>query len=651
METMKLFTPCKIGNVEIPNRVVLPGMNVALADDDRLINEKFLALYGERAKQGVGLIIPAPLGFMDDGLCSFTLPGGAAINVPGGQERIKMLIDRIHQYDSKICLQLLHPGREGESRLNNGQQPVAPSAIKEADFMEMPRELTIDEIHIIRDRFIEAADILYKLGADGVELHAAHGYLLCSFMSARANHRTDEYGGSFEGRMRIMKEIIEGINAIKPANGFVSARINGMDWLDDGIQVEDAIEMAKYLEACGLDVLNVSCGSYASMEAITEVSAQPEETRSFFVKPIKQAVSIPVIAVNNIKRPETAERILQEGVSDFVGMARGLMAEPEFLKKIKAGRPDLVHNCINCLYCQTRGEAGQDINCAMNPYCGRESFFNEDTIRRDGDGKRIVVIGGGPGGMVAALTAAKRGYQVTLFEKGSALSGSMLIASQGIGKEKFTMSANGYINEIKENENIEVRLNTEVTDIEQITSLNPHGVIVAAGAAPVKPPIPGSDKPHVIMAHDMLLNKPEFHGKKIALVGSGMTGLQAAEYFLDRDNEITIYEMVDTIAPGSNRGNRAFLIKMLSDAGVRFKTQYRLNEIHDRTLDFTDLAANEAVTVDADVVVLSLGVRPRKELRTMLEGKIKNLHFIGDCNGGTLIPHATGSALETAWYI
>ena len=648
---MKLFTPYKIGNVEIPNRLVMCPANVALAYEDRLTNEKHFALYEERAKNGVGLIIPACYNFMDD-LCGFSLPAGASLTVPGGPERVKMLIDRVHKHGSRISIQLLHPGRQGDSGLNGGQQPVAPSAEKETDWLEMPRELTVDEIHEIVKKTGEAAKLLYSLGADGVEIHGGHGYLGYSFMAERANHRTDEYGGSFENRMRFLKEMMEAINAVKPENGFLSVRYNAYDWMEDGIQVEDGVKIGQYLEQCGADVLNVTCGNYTTMNAITETDNIEEGDRTFFVQEVTKAVNIPVIAVNNIKRPETAEKLLQDGVSDFVGMARGLFADPEFLTKIKAGKPETIHNCLNCLYCLQNAGAGKEVRCAVNPRHGRESIYNDETMRKDGNGRKVVVIGGGVGGMEAAIVAAKRGFNVTLLEKDGELGGTMQhLAAVGIGKDKFLRSAKSFAYEMEEYDNIEVRLNTPVTSAEQILSMEPYAVIVATGAVPFTPPIPGVDKSHVLSAHDVLREKPEVRGKKVAIIGSGMAGLQVAEQFFDKDNKITVYEMVNEIAPGANPSNKGALIGLLMDQGSEFKTCHKLMSIGDGTLEFEDLAAGTRVTEEADVVVMSLGVRPRNEVREMMEGKVENLRFVGDCTGTGLIPEATWSGFEAAWNI
>lgn len=675
MKYPHLFSPMKIGNVELKNRIVYPPMGPAYLEPGR-VSEQEIKYFEERAKGGIGLLIT---GGYAVGLDYCGRASNPTLEDPSYDESIKEMIDRVHKYDAKIMFQLMHQGRQASSDRNNGQQPVAPSAIKEAEYMTMPRELSVDEIKEIVQCYINAAKKAYDLGADGVELHGAHGYLIHEFMSPRANHRTDEYGGSFERRMRFAAEIVQGINAIKPADRMLAIRINGtdnfenrtsiggggfsyrkfadrteetkheIDWYEDGITITDGLKIALYLEKVGIDAIDISTTTYSVFYYALEPAIMDEGSRSFFVKPIKEKLKIPVIAVNNVKRPETAEILLEEGICDFVSVGRSSIADPQWANKAYQGK-DTSRSCIGCLSCMDNIYAN-GLTCAMNPYTGRELKYNEDTLNRNGNGRHIVVIGGGPGGLEAALTAAKRGFSVILFEKSGQLGGALSLASKGKGKNKITWALNGMINEVKE-AGVKIQLNTEITDVEQIKSLDPYAVVIAVGGTPIKPQIPGLDGNNVYLAHDILTNDITFENKKIAIVGSGMTGLETAEILTSGDNDITIYDMLDTIAKGTNDAVKTLTMDYLVKNGVQFKTDHKLMKVNDSELVFEDLTTGSEIREKADIIAISLGIKRNESIEKALTGEFENLIVIGDCSAdGGKIYQATRDAMLKVWDI
>lgn len=643
-----LFSPKKIGNVEIKNRIVMPPMGVNMNSGTGEINERYIAYFETRAKGGVGLITSSACA-IDTETCGLAEPGQICLTKDSIVDGIKKITSEVHKYGGKMSFQLLHPGRQGSEAFNRGQQPVAPSAIKENDYLEMPRELSNEEIKNLVKQYIQAARYAYEGGADGVEIHAAHGYLIHQFMSPRANKRSDEYGGSFENRMRFVTEILEGIKAIKPDNGFISARINGWDGTDGGFDVEDAIEIAKYLEEKGIDALSVSSGTYSRLDLTIDPAIASEGWRTErYLKRVKAAVKIPVIAANNIKRPETAERILQEGGSDFVCLGRGSLADPEFSNKAQNGRANQIRICISCNNCGDMVQEGKMVSCSVNPCLGKESTYAEDKIARDGQDRKVVIVGGGPGGMEAALLAAKRGFQVMLFEKSDQLGGALLLASYAPGKDKVTWLLESYRNRI-DDAGIKVNLNTQIHSLSELEKLNPYRIIIATGAKPVKPPIPGIDKAHVIQSHDVLKNPQSFKSRKVVLVGSGMTGLETAEVMLENGNSIAVYEMLDEIAKGANVTNKVASMNFLGEKGVSFHTDHKLVEINDTEVVFENQKTGEIIACPADLVVLSMGVKPNYTVEgteSLNDDKIK---YVGDCAEGRKIVDATGSAYEYVW--
>lgn len=645
MRYRHLFQPMKIGNLEIKNRIVIPPMGVNYGDGTGVLTPREKAYFVARAKGGYGLIT-SPCVSVDNELCGVMSAGEMTLTNDSVNEGLREVIADVHKYGTKFMVQLIHPGRQGVSVFNDGKQPVAFSPLREASFTEMPRELTAEEIRSLITKFVKAAKKAYELGADGVELHAAHGYLLHQSMSPRANQRTDEYGGTFEKRMRFITEIINGINAIKPENGILSVRINGTDHLPDGLNNEDCIRIALYLEKIGVDVLSISNGTYSTSHTITEPAICEEADRNYFLKPIKDKLTIPVIAVNNIKRPETAEKLIEDGVVDFVGLGRPSIADPEWPNKAQCGKKT-IHTCISCGNCldtvYVTGSA-----CSMNPYAGREYLYNEETLKKDGNGRCVVVIGGGPGGITAATTAARRGFDVTLFDSNETLGGSLLLASKGKGKNKISWSLEGMINEMHE-AGVKSVLGKTIGSAEEITEMNPYAVIVATGAHPVKPPIPGLDGENVYLAHDVLKNDIRFENKRIAVIGSGMTGLETTEILAEGNNRITVYEMLDEVAKGAEASNKTAVMKYLTENGVAFKTEHKLKEVKDNVVILEDLKTGTEIKEEADAVVLSMGVRANKAVEEMLEGKVDKLITIGDCSGTGKIYQATRDALDKVW--
>jgi 2,4-dienoyl-CoA reductase-like NADH-dependent reductase (Old Yellow Enzyme family)/thioredoxin reductase len=647
MRYKKLFEPGKIGNLEIKNRIVMPPMGVGYSDGDGKVSKRQIAYFEERAKGGVGIITTSAF-MIDEDLGGIAESNEAFIFNENARDSIRELINAVQKHDARIIIQLLHPGRQGSAAHNKGLPPVAPSAIKEADFLEMPRELTIAEIQELVGKFIAGAKTAYDLGADGVEVHGAHGYLINQFMSKRANHRTDEYGGSFEKRMRFVTEIVEGIKAIKPVDRILSVRINGTDGIPDGLSVEDCIEIATYLERLGVDVISLSSGTYSDSGKTIEPAICEEGCKTYFVKAIKDKLKIPVIATNNIKRPETADKLLADGVSDFVALGRASFADSAFSKKALAGTKS-IRTCISCGSCMdTYHEEG--VKCAVNPFTGREYSYNDSTIVKNGNGRLIVVIGGGPGGIQSAVTAAKRGFAVKLFDNNHDLGGALLLASKGKGKDKVEWSLNGMIEELHDL-GVEIVLNSEIKDVSQVEALNPYAVVIATGGKPIKPPIPGLDRNNVYLAHDILKKDIGFENKKIAIVGSGMTGLETAEVLLDGSNKIVMYDMLDEIAKGANLINKTATMAYLAENGVDFKTEHRLVEVNDKGLILENMANGEKVVDDSDIIVLSLGVKPDKTLEQALAGSIDKLVTVGDCAGGGKIYHATQDGLLKVWNI
>ncbi len=643
MSNKLLFTKGKIGSLELRNRIVMPPMGTNMAAFDGEASDEIIDFYEERAKGGCGLII-TEICRVDEGAGAGMLHQLSATS-PKYIRGLERLADAVHKYDTKIFLQLHHPGREISSYQLGGIQPAAPSAIPCKAIGETPRELTTEECGKLVRRFVRAASYAKLAGMDGVELHGAHGYLIDEFLSPYSNKRTDKYGGSFEGRLTFLAEIVTGIRKKCGPKFPMSVRLSCDEYVDGGLRLEDSVKIAKALEKLGVSSINVSAGVYESGYAIIEPQGFPEGWKKHLAAEIKRNVSIPVIAVNNIKYPSTAEKYLEEGISDFVAIGRGQLSDPQWGNKAKEGKEDEIRKCLGCMYCFRTLGLQRPIECTVNPYLGREYILNDDNLARDGAGRTIAVIGGGPGGMQAAIICAKRGYNVTLYEKSVALGGTMQLAAKPPRKEMIAELIKTMEGELKR-AGVKIVLDTEAT-VDKVKALDPYGVILAVGGLPIVPAIPGIDSSHVCTAEQVLAGDVKLSGKKIVVIGGGVTGLETAEV-LSEDNKVTIVEMKKDVGDTLYITVKMMLLNALKSAGVKIMTSQKLAEVKKDCVLLNDVSSDETKELKADTVVLAMGVRPDSGLAEEFETVFPHVTRVGDVSKPAQIADAVREGNDKA---
>ncbi|MCR5795863.1 MAG: NAD(P)/FAD-dependent oxidoreductase [Solobacterium sp.] len=642
MSYSKLFEPGKIAGLEIRNRIVMPAMGCSLAEVTGEPGSRMIKYYADRARGGAGLII-TEITRVDDETGVGT-PNQLSVTNTHVVGQISRLAETLHAYDTKLFIQLHHPGNQTPRRLIGGRQAVSASDVTCNVIGEQPRAMTTEEVEAMVKKFVTGAVIAKTAGADGVEIHAAHGYLVSQFLSPHTNKRTDKYGSSFEGRMRFVTEIIKGIQMFCGPKFPVGIRMNGNDYLADGIDEEDGIKQAKYFEALGVCYINVSCGTYDSGSTIIEPNFYEEGWKRHLAHNIRAAVNVPVIAVSNIKHPAFAEKMLEDGDTDFVGIARGHLADPEWGNKAKAGEEALIRKCLGCMECFRILNAGLPLGCTLNPVLGREFEWGDEKLVRNGAGRPVAVVGAGPAGMQAALTLAKRGFRPVIFEASGEAGGTVNLAAVPPHKEMLKEFIATQLAEL-EKYGVEIRYNTPAT-AENIKETGAVGVFVAVGGKTIVPDIPGIGK--AVTAEDVLAGKAEVTGKKIAVIGGGVTGLETAEY-LSKDHAVTVVEMLDKVGGNLYPSLVMHLAGEIMKAGGTIAKGKALTAVGDGSITVCDMKTKETAEIEADTVVLAMGVRPDRALADELRAVCDDLVLVGDALQGGQIYDALHSAHDRAF--
>jgi 2,4-dienoyl-CoA reductase-like NADH-dependent reductase (Old Yellow Enzyme family)/pyruvate/2-oxoglutarate dehydrogenase complex dihydrolipoamide dehydrogenase (E3) component len=598
-----IFQPGMIGNLEIKNRLIVPAMLTEFADANGRLTERYIRYYEEKARGGWGLII------VEDNVIE---PRGAGFKcIPGvwADEMMvehKELTDRVHAAGAKIALQVYHAGRQTHSSVT-GELPVAPSPIQDPILPETPRELETDEVKELVEKFAQAVRRGKDAGYDAVELHGAHGYLINQFVSPFSNKRTDQYGGNFNNRMRFPLEIIQRAKELVGHDYPITYRISAEELVEGGLTIEDTKVISMELEDAGIAAIHASGGVYKSNAALCATTTMQTAAFSDFAKQIKRVVNIPVITVNKIVYPEVAESLLREGKADFVAMGRASIADPHLPNKTKAGKMDEILHCIGCRQgCWSHLLMNKPISCLVNPLTGKEHAYAITPVDTP---KKVMVVGGGPVGMEAAIVASKRGHAVTLYEKGDRLGGQWLQAAVPPGKELLNSLTVWQKGEL-ERSGTTIALNQPV-NAALIEQEQPDHIIVATGSTAVVPSIPGIDKPHVHMVEEILRGKLDMAGQ-VVVIGGGLVGVETAQHIAVHNQTVTIVEMQSELATDMEGGARHFMLESLKTNDVTSHTDSTVVEIRDNSVVIETGSGRQEIP--ADQVIVAVGSKSNTQL-------------------------------------
>ena len=626
-----LFQAGRIGRLRLRNRIVQLPTGGNFMGPVGEVSERTISYYVERSRGGVGLIIvggvralpktkPADSKFLN--LAEEAL-------LPGHY----YLCEAVRPYGAKIAIQLTHPGSQVSLADWGGEQPPSPSGVQQFNAggrpYAPPRPISKEEILEMIESFGKAILNAKRVGYDLVEIHAGHGHLLGAFLSPATNKRADDFGGNLENRTRFVTEIIKQGHRMAGADFPISVRISADEFLPDGITLEESGQIVRALERAGAAAINISCGTYRNQHKVSDTMRMAEGWKTPLWAAIKQSATIPTIAGGGLRNPEFCARLLEEGKADFIGLARQIQADPYWPQKVAEGRPEDLNRCISCLRCLYSLDGRPLIvrECTVNPMWGREVDFIDPKPPREK--KRVLIIGGGPGGMEAARVASMRGHEVTLCEKRKELGGQLLLSAVAPGKEKILWFRNYLVNQITK-QHVEIRLNCPV-DPEMIEREKPDVLILATGALPLVPAIPGIDQANVVTAEDVLAGKIELKHENIVILGGGNVGCETAEFLVRKGKKVTLVEELPVVAQNMEPLNRRSLLEALEESKVKMLTESKAVEIGKDGVRILNTKNGNRESVGAEHIVLALGTKSDQTLIELLEGKASELHMIGDC--------------------
>ncbi|MBT5293950.1 MAG: FAD-dependent oxidoreductase [Cellvibrionales bacterium] len=520
-----LFQPLDLGFTQLKNRVIMGSMHTGLEEAENGF-ERAAAYYGARARGGVGLIVTG--GIMPNPE-SGSLHMTHSLETPEMEANHRLITDAVHKEGGKICMQILHEGRYAFN-----PKCVAPSPIAAPISPYTPEELTHEGVLGEINNFIKAAAFAKRAGYDGVEVMGSEGYFINEFLAPRTNHRTDQWGGSLENRMRLPVSVVEGIRENVGEDFIIIYRLSMLDLVEDGSPFSEVLVVGAAIEKAGANIINTGIGWHEA-RIPTIATSVPRSAFTWVSAKFKAQANIPVITSNRINSPEEAERVLKRGDADMISMARPFLADPEFVNKASENRADEINTCIGCNQaCLDHLFEGKEASCLVNPWACRETeHIKTLTIHDASSALKIAVIGAGPAGLSFATEAASRGHKVSLFDAADKIGGQFNIAKQIPGKEEFYETLRYYNRQI-ELTGVELHLNTRV-DSEQLNQAGFDHVVLATGVVPRTLNIAGNDRPNVLSYLDVLRDKKPV-GKRVAIIGAGGIGFDVAEYLLHDNN-------------------------------------------------------------------------------------------------------------------
>ena len=615
-----LFSPLKVGNVTLKNRIISAPMTFPILTADGCLTPEATAFYELRAKGGAAVVTVSEL--IVHSATGKYYPVQVLMDAPNAKDSLASAARAVKRHGAIPSMELSHGGKYS---LPNTENPVSYGPSDEfSDGIQVAREMPRETIDEIIEAYGKAASLCKAAGFEMLLIHAGHGWLLQQFFSPSTNKRTDEYGGSLENRARLALEVVDKVRSVVGPDFPLELRMSAEEYLADGYSFDEAIQFAKRIER-DIDLLQVSTGAHQGSFDKTHPSAFMERgVNVHYAEEIKKNVAIPVSTIGALNEPEMMEDIITTGKADAVVMARALLADPYLPKKAFLGKDEEIVRCYRCFVCMgERITTGLRI-CALNPVIGSE--YDTKFIHSTAKPKHVLIAGGGPGGMQAAITAAERGHHVILCEKTGELGGA-LKAVKGIPFKKDLFKFIATKSLLMKKAGVGVRLNTEVTP-DLIASMEPDVLIIAVGAEPIIPSMPGIDGANVMIANN-LPNQYDKIGHKVVVLGGGLVGCETAVHMAQEGKDVTVIEMLHKLCPDANPRYRPLLLDRLEKL-VTCRTDTRGVRITEEGLVCVDKDGNE-ILLDADTIICAVGQKPLRDVVNKLRDCGPEVIEIGDC--------------------
>ena len=615
---MKIFEHTQVRNMKLRNRMYMAPMGTA-TEPDGSFSDRAIRYYEERAKGGFGLIITSA----NQVSTKYEAKAANILGTPRSFEQMNFLVRRVHNQGTRICIQLT-PGL-GRMQFSTGD--VRPYSSSENTSFWFPdvkcRAFEKEDIQYLVQKMGEGAATAKRAEADAVELHGYGGYLMDQFQSELWNKRTDEYGGSLENRMRFSVECIKAIREAVGPNFPILFKFTPYHGVPGGREMDEGIAMAKILEKAGVDLLHVDVGCYEAWYKAIDTVYEPPCVQLDIAAEIKKHVNVPVMSQGKMQNPADTEAALQEGKADYIGLGHEAICDPHWVNKVRKNENYDIIPWIGCNECLYAGFSGKMMHCAVNPLTFAEDYY---PVVPGDPKKRVLVVGGGPAGMVAAITAAGRGLQTELWEKTTELGGLLLAA----GGPRFKKDVKDYVQYLigkVYRSNIRVSLMKEATP-ENIIAGNYDKVIIAAGSTPVMPPIKGVEESFVVGANDLLTHKKDY-GKKVVVLGGGLVGCETACHCAEHADDVTILEMLPEIlmTVRHSRNNDQSLRHLMEECDIKIITSAKVTEFKDHAVHYEKDGKQE--TIKADTVAVAAGYRANDSLYDAIDGKV-DCSIVGD---------------------
>ena len=598
----------------------MPPLASFLIEDDGSYSEKTIEHYRRRAAGGPGMVIMEAHGVTPEGIVS---KHQARIYDNSFVEGLSKIASVMKSEGAIPAIQIHHAGRQVPARVIN-RKPFAPSALPCPAIKGDVEPLTIDGIQEIIHAFGQATTRAVQAGFELIEIHGAHGYLINQFLSRFSNIREDEYGGDVVGRTRFAREVVREVRKRVGEDFPVSFKISAQEFVPQGLTTEESIEILKQLVEEGIDIIQVSAGNDATPEWICQPMFMKQACLADSAAQIKAALDVPVMVVGRINDPRMADAIIAGNKADLICMGRGLLADPELPKKAEAGRLDDIRICIACNTCMQSIFRKGRIECLVNPRLGREK---EMEILPADTPKKVMVIGGGPAGLNVAWVAAKRGHDVSLFERESVLGGQLILGSISSFKKEMVSLIRFQEKQIQKY-HVKCHLDTNVT-VDTVRIHNPDVIVLATGSIPIIPSVEGVDSP-IVFSIPQIFNGVKQVIKKAVVIGGGATGCEVALHLSEEGCQVTIVEMLPKIGAQIESMTRKLILKRLHEYGVTILIEHQLRKVTEKGVFLVDQAGSE-LFLDCDSVIISIGTKSNNELYDQVKSLGIETYQIGDC--------------------